>query len=63
MNVRECRDTSDGNNITPRNPPKVKIGVQKTLAAKQADKSKEARIYKEAYVLNLSESDLIIFCF
>ena len=40
MNVRECRDTSDGNNITPRNPPKVKIGVQKTLAAKQADKSK-----------------------
>ena len=42
---------------------KEKIGVQKTLAAKQADKSKEARIYKEAYVLNLSESDLIIFSF
>ena len=39
MNARECQNTSEGNKITPRNPPKVKIGVQKTLAAKQAAKS------------------------
>ena len=66
MNVRECRDTSDGNNITPRNPPKVKIGVQKTLAAKQADKSKLKKLgytKRHIYMLNLSEWDIIIFFF
>ena len=38
-NARECQDKSDGKNITPRNPPKVNIGVQKRPAAIQAAKS------------------------
>ena len=41
---------------------KVKIGVQKTLAAKQADKSKLKKLRQRGiYMLNLSEWDIIIF--